>query len=87
MLFLGIVFLFPTTPKTDVADMNYTVVVLWGALILSLVWYFMPRYGGMHWFTGPVANIDKMGMEVKGLDNASEEGEISGKGSAEKTSS
>ena len=28
MAFMGIVFLFPTTPQTDVADMNYTVVRL-----------------------------------------------------------
>ncbi|KAJ4481031.1 amino acid/polyamine transporter I [Lentinula aciculospora] len=67
MFFLGIVFLFPTTPQTDVPDMNYTVVVLGGVLILSLVWYYFPKYGGVHWFTGPVANIDKMGIEVKGL--------------------
>lgn len=68
MTFLGIVFLFPTTPQTDVADMNYTVVVLGGVMILSLVWYYFPKYGGVHWFTGPVANIDKMGMKVKGLE-------------------
>jgi len=57
MAFMGIVFLFPTTPQTDVADMNYTVVVLGGVLFLSVVWYYFPKYGGVHWFTGPVANI------------------------------
>ncbi|KAK7035352.1 hypothetical protein VNI00_011883 [Paramarasmius palmivorus] len=57
MTFLGIVFLFPTTPQTDVADMNYTVVVLGGVMLLSVVWYYFPKYGGVHWFTGPVANI------------------------------
>jgi len=72
MLFLGIVFLFPTTPQTDVPDMNYTVVVLGGVLILSLVWYYFPKYGGVHWFTGPISNIDKMGVEVKGLEPAPE---------------
>ena len=55
---MGIVFLFPTTPQTDVPDMNYTVVVLGGTLFLSLVWYYFPRYGGVHWFTGPVRNIE-----------------------------
>ncbi|KAF5381938.1 hypothetical protein D9757_007583 [Collybiopsis confluens] len=68
LLFLIIVFFFPATPRTDVAGMNYTVVVLGGVLVLSLVWYYFPKYGGVHWFTGPIANIDKMGLEVQGLE-------------------
>jgi len=24
---------------------------------LSLFWYYLPIYGGVHWFTGPVRNI------------------------------
>jgi len=59
MTFMGIVFLFPTTPTTDTADMNYTIVVLGGVLILSLAWYYFPKYGGVHWFTGPVHTIEK----------------------------
>ena len=58
MMFMTIVFLFPTTPQTSVQEMNYTVVVLGGVLLLSLVWYYFPIYGGVHWFTGPVANVD-----------------------------
>ncbi|EGO02856.1 hypothetical protein SERLA73DRAFT_165793 [Serpula lacrymans var. lacrymans S7.3] len=58
MTFMNIVFFFPTTPQTTVAEMNYTVVVLGGTLILSLAWYYFPVYGGVHWFTGPVANVD-----------------------------
>ena len=82
MAFMGTVFLFPTSPTTDVADMNYTVVrtpkasvslgrrlivdylsqvVLGGVMILSLVWYYFPVYGGVHWFTGPIPTIDKAG--------------------------
>jgi len=57
MTFMSIVFLFPTTPHTDTTNMNYTVVVLGGVMILSLVWYYFPKYGGVHWFTGPVSNI------------------------------
>ena len=57
MLFMGVVFLFPTTPAPSTPDMNYTVVVLFGTLFLSLVWYYFPRYGGVHWFTGPIATI------------------------------
>ncbi|KAF5326351.1 hypothetical protein D9611_000927 [Ephemerocybe angulata] len=78
MTFLGVVFLFPETPSTSAGGMNYTVVVLGGVLGLSLVWYYFPKYGGVHWFTGPVRTIgvrseessdtldqDKKGAEAK----------------------
>lgn len=54
---MGIVFLFPTTPNANTQEMNYTVVVLFGTLFLSIVWYYFPVYGGVHWFTGPVPTI------------------------------
>ncbi|KAF9556455.1 amino acid transporter [Agrocybe pediades] len=57
MGFMSVVFLFPTTPTTSVADMNYTVVVFGGVMVLSLIYYYFPKYGGIHWFTGPVANV------------------------------
>ncbi len=57
MMFMSVVFLFPTTPQTSVQDMNYSVVVLGGVLLLSLAWYYFPKYGGIHWFTGPIANV------------------------------
>ncbi|KAF9238374.1 amino acid/polyamine transporter I [Melanogaster broomeanus] len=57
MTFMDIVFFFPTTPQTDATTMNYTVVVLGGVLFLSLVWYYFPVYGGVHWFTGPIRNV------------------------------
>jgi amino acid transporter len=69
MFFMGIVFLFPTLPQTDVSEMNYTIVVLGGTLFLSLVWYYFPKYGGVHWFTGPVRNIDS--PECNGHSTAS----------------
>jgi len=59
MAFMDVVFFFPTMPQTSAADMNYTVVVLGGVLVFSLVWYYFPVYGGVHWFTGPVPNVDK----------------------------
>ena len=37
--------------------MNYTVVVIGGVLILSLVWYYFPVYGGVFWFEGPVPTV------------------------------
>ncbi|KAI6137894.1 amino acid/polyamine transporter I [Pisolithus tinctorius] len=58
MAFMIIVFSFPATPTTNAADMNYAIVVLGGVMVLSLVWYYLPVYGGIHWFTGPVPNID-----------------------------
>ncbi|THG93276.1 hypothetical protein EW026_g7921 [Hermanssonia centrifuga] len=57
MAFMGFVFLFPSTPHPNTAGMNYTVVVLFGTLFLSLVWYYFPKYGGVHWFTGPIRTI------------------------------
>ncbi|KAG1721083.1 amino acid/polyamine transporter I [Suillus paluster] len=63
MFIMDIVFFFPTTPQTDVANMNYTVVVLGGLLMLSIMWYYCPVYGGVHWFTGPVSNIEMLGEE------------------------
>ncbi|TRM56268.1 amino acid permease-domain-containing protein [Schizophyllum amplum] len=41
----------------NAANMNYSVVVLGGVLGLSLVYYYFPRWGGVHWFKGPVATI------------------------------
>lgn len=58
MTFVGVVFLFPTTPEVGVVGMNYTVVVLGGVLVLSLVYYYFPKYGGKNWFTGPIPTID-----------------------------
>ncbi|KDQ54538.1 hypothetical protein JAAARDRAFT_135209 [Jaapia argillacea MUCL 33604] len=58
MTFMGVVFLFPSTPQTDSASMNYTVVVLGGVMILSLAWYYFPVYGGVHWFTGPIPTVE-----------------------------
>ena len=65
MAFMDIVFLFPTMPHTNTKDMSYTIVVLVGVLVLSVVWYYFPVYGGVHWFTGPVRNL--------GIDDAAED--------------
>jgi hypothetical protein len=71
MSFLAVVFLFPSTPQTSVQDMNYTVVVLGGVMILSIGWYYFPKYGGVHWFTGPVRNIELPQMEDSGSKESS----------------
>jgi len=57
MVFMSIIFLFPTTAQTDAENMNYTIVLLVGVLVFSLVWYYFPVYGGVHWFEGPVPNV------------------------------
>ncbi|KAI0790897.1 amino acid permease-domain-containing protein [Abortiporus biennis] len=77
MLFMGIVFLFPATPGPEVPDMNYTIVVMGGVMFLSLVYYYFPKYGGIHWFKGPIPTIDDQvdgttvdSLEKKGADVA-----------------
>ncbi|KAJ6482890.1 amino acid/polyamine transporter I [Mycena vitilis] len=77
MLFLGIAFLFPTSPQTDVKSMNYTIVVLGGVLLLSLFWYYAPVVGGVHWFKGPVANIvlAEADIDSERMESESEKGE------------
>lgn len=57
MGFMSVVFLFPTSPGTSVQDMNYTIAVFGGVMVISLIYYYLPVYGGVNWFTGPVANI------------------------------
>lgn len=58
MIFNTTVFFFPSNPNPNAADMNYAVVVLGGTLGLALIYYYLPRYGGVHWFRGPISNIE-----------------------------
>jgi hypothetical protein len=58
MMFTSIICVMPTTKYTNAQDMNYTAAVLGGMFILSLIWYYFPVYGGVHWFEGPVPNVD-----------------------------
>ncbi|KAF8130355.1 amino acid/polyamine transporter I [Boletus edulis] len=44
MVFMVVVLVFPTTPQTSTSNMNYTIVVLGGVLVLSFVWYYFPVY-------------------------------------------
>lgn len=68
MTFMSIVFLFPTAPAPVAFSMNYTVVVLGGVLALSVIYFYFPKYGGVYWFKGPVANVGY-------VDDQSDEGE------------
>ncbi|KAJ7618134.1 amino acid/polyamine transporter I [Mycena polygramma] len=58
MAFMTVVLMFPTAPDPSAQTMNYTAVVLGGVLLLALCYYYFPRYGGVYWFRGPVANVD-----------------------------
>ena len=66
MAFMFIVFLFPTDPNPAAGDMNYSIVVLGGVMTLSLIYYYFPVYGGVHWFKGPIRTI---GDEFDGKDD------------------
>ncbi|KZV65289.1 amino acid transporter [Peniophora sp. CONT] len=57
MIFIMIVFFFPATPDPMPATMNYTVVVWGGTLALAAAYFYFPKYGGRHWFKGPVSTV------------------------------
>ncbi|KAI6100282.1 amino acid/polyamine transporter I [Pisolithus sp. B1] len=80
MPFMCVVFLFPMTPSTSATTMNYAVVVLGGVMGLSLVWYYLPVYGGVHWFAGPVPNIRRHDKDSPDLDAQNGSGEEAVKG-------
>lgn len=80
MMFNSIVVIFPSTPDPTPATMNYTVVVLGGTLILALVYYYFPKYGGVYWFRGPVQNISVSSSEYT-LDKKVEKEDADEKGS------
>ncbi|KAF8688928.1 APC amino acid permease, partial [Rhizoctonia solani] len=58
MTFVTIILLFPSRPTPGFSDMNYAIVVMGAVMIGSVVWYYFPKYGGIHWFEGPVSTVD-----------------------------
>lgn len=58
MIFSILIVMFPTTPDPSDADMNYTVVVAGGWLLLCVAYYYCPKYGGVYWFKGPISNVE-----------------------------
>ncbi|KAF9043782.1 amino acid transporter [Hymenopellis radicata] len=58
MFFTTVVFMFPLTSAPTVGNMNYTVVVQGGVLVLATIYFYLPRYGGRHWFKGPVSTLE-----------------------------
>ncbi|KAJ3483876.1 hypothetical protein NLI96_g6014 [Meripilus lineatus] len=81
MIFTSVILLFPSTPQTTVEDMNYAVAVQWGTLVLSLIYYYFPKYGGVYWFKGPIPTIENNGGE--GSDGNTESANLEKKGDVE----
>ena len=57
MLLVIVIFCFPQNPAPVASTMNYTCLLLFGYILLTLVYYYTPVIGGVHWFQGPVSNI------------------------------
>ena len=53
--------MFPSNPNPNAQDMNYTVVVGGGWILLCVIYYWLPIYGGARWFEGPVGNLTAHG--------------------------
>lgn len=70
---MTIVVMFPTAPNPDPASMNYTVVVLGGVLVLALVYYYFPAYGGIYWFKGPQSTLEKSASSHESGSNCDEQ--------------
>ncbi len=78
---MTVLFMFPLTPSPGVGNMNYTVAVqdqflsmsesaadaglAGGVLVLSAVYFYCPRYGGMYWLKGPVSTVEAPAVQVK----------------------
>jgi len=75
MIFSIVILVFPTSPDPTGPEMNYTIVVLGAWILLCLVYYFFPVYGGIHWFHGPIANIADDGEMQGKVEVSSVEGE------------
>jgi hypothetical protein len=73
MLFIIIVYCFPASPSPNGQTMNYMAVVLGGWLLLSLAFYYMPIVGGVHWFKGPISNVNVGDENTPTAEKAEEE--------------
>jgi len=76
MAFIIVILLFPLNPDPTAAEMNYTIVVVGSILTLSTVYYFLPVYGGRHWFSGPVRTVDGGSSREEDEKQSFEKGEV-----------
>jgi len=58
MSFINVILFFPASPNPTVTEMNYGIVVFGGVFLACIAWYYFPIYGGVHWFNGPIRNVD-----------------------------
>ncbi|CDO77529.1 hypothetical protein BN946_scf184912.g28, partial [Trametes cinnabarina] len=58
MGFSVVILAFPNSPGPTANGMNYMAVVYAGWIILCLVYYYFPVYGGACWFKGPRVTLD-----------------------------
>ncbi|KAI0777534.1 APC amino acid permease [Trametes elegans] len=58
MVFSVIILAFPTAPGPTADGMNYMIAVYGGWIILCLVYFYFPVYGGVHWFNGPQNTLE-----------------------------
>ena len=59
MVFMLVILSFPSSPDPHVVTMNYASVVLGGVMLLAMMWYYFPVYGGVHWFRGPMFTVEE----------------------------
>lgn len=50
----GILFFWPTKFPVTAQNMNYTIVVMFGFLVIGLVYWWFPKVGARHHYTGPI---------------------------------
>ena len=70
MAFSVVILIFPADIGPVAANMNYTIVVLRGWIILCVIYYYFPVWGGVNWFKGPVVTLEQ---DVASSTSASDE--------------
>ncbi len=81
MMFATVIVFFPSVPGPSANEMNYATVVLGGVLLLALLYYFFPRYGGRHWFQGPVGALRALETDTtKEIDGSFSDKDSTSKG-------
>ena len=58
MVFSFVILAFPTAPGPDADGMNYMIVVIGGWIVLCLMYYYLPVYGGACFFDGPQVTVE-----------------------------
>ncbi|KAI0324638.1 APC amino acid permease [Cubamyces sp. BRFM 1775] len=85
MVFSFVILAFPTAPGPDANGMNYMIVVFGAWIVLCLVYFYFPVYGGVHWFNGPQITLEE--AQRAGLRIASAPGADVGGGGRSSASS